>query len=102
MLLYHCLFISVSGCNLTERGCEALASVLSSQFSRLRELDLSNNNLHDSGVKLLSVGLHCKVEKLRSVCFTLTETQLVIIVICVIHLSYLWDTNYYCNYYYYD
>ncbi|XP_026157142.1 stonustoxin subunit alpha-like [Mastacembelus armatus] len=32
-------------CNLSERSCEALASVLSSQSSTLRELDLSNNDL---------------------------------------------------------
>ncbi|XP_075933412.1 protein NLRC3-like, partial [Anarhichas minor] len=55
----------LSGCNLSERSCEALSSVLSSQSSSLRELDLSNNHLQDSGVNLLSSGLespHCKLE----------------------------------------
>uniref|UniRef100_A0A8C2XM46 NLR family CARD domain-containing protein 3-like n=2 Tax=Cyclopterus lumpus TaxID=8103 RepID=A0A8C2XM46_CYCLU len=58
----------LSGCNLSARSCEVLASLLSSQSSSLRELDLSNNDLEDSGVKLLSAGLespHCTLETLR-------------------------------------
>ncbi|XP_044043430.1 NLR family CARD domain-containing protein 3-like isoform X2 [Siniperca chuatsi] len=57
----------LSGCNLSERSCEALSSVISSQSSSLRDLDLSNNNLQDSGAMLLSAGLerpHCKLEVL--------------------------------------
>ncbi|XP_029939712.1 NACHT, LRR and PYD domains-containing protein 3-like [Salarias fasciatus] len=57
----------LSGCGLSERSCGALSSVLSSQSSSLTHLDLSNNELQDSGVKLLSLGLespHCKLEAL--------------------------------------
>ncbi|CAI5669491.1 unnamed protein product [Oreochromis niloticus] len=58
----------LSGCNLSERSCGALSSVLNSQSSSLKELDLSNNDLRDSGVKLLSAALqspHCTLETLR-------------------------------------
>uniref|UniRef100_A0A667X0Y9 NACHT domain-containing protein n=1 Tax=Myripristis murdjan TaxID=586833 RepID=A0A667X0Y9_9TELE len=64
----HTSSLRLSGCKLSERSCEALASVLSSQSSSLRELDLSNNDMQDSGVELLSDGLespHCRLEALR-------------------------------------
>uniref|UniRef100_A0A8C7IYK9 NACHT, LRR and PYD domains-containing protein 12-like n=1 Tax=Oncorhynchus kisutch TaxID=8019 RepID=A0A8C7IYK9_ONCKI len=66
----HCKLetLSLSGCLVTEEGCASLVSALRSNPSHLRELDLSNNDLKDLGVKLLSAGLgnpHCKLEILR-------------------------------------
>uniref|UniRef100_A0A8C5NEM7 NACHT, LRR and PYD domains-containing protein 3-like n=1 Tax=Gouania willdenowi TaxID=441366 RepID=A0A8C5NEM7_GOUWI len=58
----------LSFCGLSERSCAALSSVLSSQSSSVKHLDLSNNDLQDSGVKLLCEGLkspHCKLDSLR-------------------------------------
>ncbi|XP_056598256.1 NLR family CARD domain-containing protein 3-like [Triplophysa dalaica] len=55
-------------CNLTEKSCSSLASVLRSNSSSLTELNLSNNELKDSGVKLLSDGLkntNCKLKTLH-------------------------------------
>ncbi|XP_063324160.1 ribonuclease inhibitor-like isoform X2 [Pelmatolapia mariae] len=55
-------------CNLSEERYEALSSAVSSQSSCLRELDLSNSDLQDSGTKFLSDGLkspHCKLNILR-------------------------------------
>ncbi|XP_036378003.1 NACHT, LRR and PYD domains-containing protein 12-like [Megalops cyprinoides] len=58
----------LSNCNLSKECCEALAEAISSSSSRIRQLDLSDNDLQDSGVELLSAGLgspHCKLEILR-------------------------------------
>uniref|UniRef100_A0A669DPI5 B30.2/SPRY domain-containing protein n=1 Tax=Oreochromis niloticus TaxID=8128 RepID=A0A669DPI5_ORENI len=57
----------LNDCNLSERSCDTLSSVLSSQFSCLKELDLSINDLQDSGVKFVSAALrspHCTLETL--------------------------------------
>uniref|UniRef100_A0A3B1JDE0 B30.2/SPRY domain-containing protein n=1 Tax=Astyanax mexicanus TaxID=7994 RepID=A0A3B1JDE0_ASTMX len=58
----------LASCNLGVKTCENLESVLNLENSPLNELDLSNNNLQDSGVELLSAGLkssHCKLQILR-------------------------------------
>ncbi|KAK7880831.1 hypothetical protein WMY93_032544 [Mugilogobius chulae] len=56
----------LSGCGLSPHSCGPLASVLSS--SSLTHLDLSHNDLQDSGVELLCEGLKsapCRLETLR-------------------------------------
>ncbi|CAI5677870.1 unnamed protein product [Oreochromis niloticus] len=58
----------LSGCNVSERSCVALRSVLISKSSNLGELDLSNNDLQDSGIEFLSAGLksqNCSLKTLK-------------------------------------
>uniref|UniRef100_A0A8C1WG49 NACHT LRR and PYD domain-containing protein n=1 Tax=Cyprinus carpio TaxID=7962 RepID=A0A8C1WG49_CYPCA len=52
----HCKLekLWLSKCGITDEGCDALTSALRSNPSHLRHLDLSENKLGDSGVKLLS------------------------------------------------
>ncbi len=57
----------LNDCKLTDKSCSALATVLESNSS-LKELNMNNNNLQDSGVKNICTGLKsvkCKLEILR-------------------------------------
>ncbi|XP_073674420.1 NACHT, LRR and PYD domains-containing protein 3-like [Garra rufa] len=65
----HCKLekLWLKNCGITDEVCAALSSALRSNPSHLRELDLSENELQDMGVKLLCAGLKdpdCKLERL--------------------------------------
>uniref|UniRef100_A0A8C2JA31 B30.2/SPRY domain-containing protein n=1 Tax=Cyprinus carpio TaxID=7962 RepID=A0A8C2JA31_CYPCA len=64
----NCRKALLAGCHLSDQHCEIMASALQSSNSSLRELDLSHNDLRDSGVKQLCAGLkspNCQLNKLR-------------------------------------
>lgn len=73
MVISHYTVTSTSTCRLadcrvTTEWVEHLAFALKSSYSALRDLDLSNNDLNDSGVELLGSGLSnqcCQLETLR-------------------------------------
>ncbi|XP_049322623.1 NACHT, LRR and PYD domains-containing protein 2-like [Astyanax mexicanus] len=72
----HCKLrrLQINNDDLTEKSCLALATVLPS--SSLRELNLSNNNLQNSGVKKLCEALKnplCKLETLSLSSCSVTE-----------------------------
>ncbi|KAK9976845.1 hypothetical protein ABG768_018667 [Culter alburnus] len=71
----NCRKALFSGCNLSNQHCEIVSSALQSSNSVLRELDLSKNDLQDSGVSFISDGLkspNCRLQILRLVCCNLT------------------------------
>ncbi|XP_041651228.1 NACHT, LRR and PYD domains-containing protein 12-like isoform X3 [Cheilinus undulatus] len=64
----NCREALFSGCGLSEIHCEVVASALKGNPSHLRVLDLSDNELQDSGVELLSAGLkspNCRLKSLK-------------------------------------
>ncbi|XP_062398295.1 NACHT, LRR and PYD domains-containing protein 12-like isoform X2 [Sardina pilchardus] len=66
----------LNSCRLTESSCAHLASVLTKVSSKLKNLDLSDNNIGDIGVQELCCGLgnsNCALETLRLSDCSITE-----------------------------
>ncbi|XP_054828618.1 NACHT, LRR and PYD domains-containing protein 3-like [Eublepharis macularius] len=65
----HCKIqlIKLNGCKITNSSCGDLSSVLCTN-QILKELDLGDNELEDSGISLLCEGLknpHCKIQRIE-------------------------------------
>lgn len=59
------VFFSLSHCSLTHECCADLAKALASEKSIVTDLDLSDNNIRDEGMKRLCIGLknpNCTIE----------------------------------------
>ncbi|KAJ8358668.1 hypothetical protein SKAU_G00151930 [Synaphobranchus kaupii] len=75
-VIENCRKAILNSCDLTDESCDIVASALQLSNSPLRDLDLSYNNLGDSGVKLLCDGLmspNCKLQRLGLGWCNLTE-----------------------------
>ncbi|XP_066512296.1 uncharacterized protein [Hoplias malabaricus] len=86
----NCRKAVLSGCKPTMNSYETLCSVLKSPNSPLKELEFSETELQDSGVKLISEALkssHCKLETLRLNGYKLTMNS------CEVHFSALKSPN---------
>uniref|UniRef100_A0A668RRL3 NACHT domain-containing protein n=1 Tax=Oreochromis aureus TaxID=47969 RepID=A0A668RRL3_OREAU len=62
----NCRKARLTQCGLSETHCEVVASALKSNPSHLTELDMSENNLKDSAVKLLCAGLESPNSRLET------------------------------------
>uniref|UniRef100_A0A672QY35 Uncharacterized protein n=1 Tax=Sinocyclocheilus grahami TaxID=75366 RepID=A0A672QY35_SINGR len=69
--------LRLNNCKLTEKSCSVLATVLSSK-TILKEMNLNNSRLLDSGVKEICEGLRkpvCELKILKCVHYTSSYTQ---------------------------
>ncbi|XP_065138222.1 NACHT, LRR and PYD domains-containing protein 1 homolog isoform X2 [Paramisgurnus dabryanus] len=89
--------VQLYDCNITAEGCLALSSALTSNPSHLRELYLTENDLGDLGVKLISDVLknpQCKLEKLELECCNITDEGCVALTLALrSNPSHLKDLN---------
>ncbi|KAK5599935.1 hypothetical protein CRENBAI_012964 [Crenichthys baileyi] len=68
----HCKLedLNLSGCQVTEKGCDFLASALkSNKVSKLKQLDLSYNHCGEYGMSVLNAISDDPTRKLEALCF---------------------------------